>query len=576
MDEERKQTVLARLWCNLPENTLQNFISEGEITFAEMENAVNVYAVYKEDESKKNKAERNLNAIRVWVEKQEERIEEASWLATDENDIESYIDYLTVYPDGIHANEAKDYLRRSEDDLWKNIIEEITDEKLRLYKQLFPTGEHIDDCNDKNWLKAKIKNTIEGYEDYHRNFPDKHVKDINKAINDLNDDEDWREAYENGTSDDYRHYLQNHPEGQHSADATNNISALASHDEVIAKLQDDLNFLDALKIQEYVRKKTLSWEEISSIYGEDIRNAIENYKSPPNLPGNNDPKNLSERLKEGNTEVYFWGYRGSGKTCVVGSVISSLCRQGNLKIKTCPGYDYMTRLSNIFNHDEICSLPPGTENSNIQEMVMTIRDEHKYEHRVTLVDLAGELIEIAYKKGHPESSFTFFENDFQSLDKALGYLRDQRNEKIHFFVVEYDSHTKKIGPDGGYSIQDLLDNMITLLSDNKIFGTTTVGVYVLVTKSDKIFLNAQDDVAKLAYDYVNENYKMFWNNIQVECKKTGIKDLGTIAFNIGKVYAQNLCIFNDSCANKIIKKLIDKTIPYGKDLWSNIKEFFRS
>ena len=148
-----------------------------------------------------------------------------------------------------------------------------------------------------------------------------------------------------------------------------------------------------------------------------------------------------------------------------------------------------------------------------------------------------------------------------TLNIALNYLKDRRNNKIHFFVVEYGAHDKKWEK---LRMVDYLDTMMRFLTNEKVFKKSTVGVYVLVTKCDMIPCNYEDR-PKMAYDYVTQELPSFWNSLQRNCNNAGIKDLKVLSYSVGDVFAQNLCKFDNQDTNKVIEKLLINT--YGDGSW---------
>lgn len=205
---------------------------------------------------------------------------------------------------------------------------------------------------------------------------------------------------------------------------------------------------------------------------------------------------------------------------------------------------------------------------------MNVSDDNRCKHKITLIDLAGELIEIAYAKNHHDSSFRFIDDDFKPLNIVLDYLKDDRNNKIHFFVVAYDSDKEMVGPNGEYRIEDLLANMIMLLNNNNVFRKTTVGVYVLITKTDKIQAS-DEDIPQSAGEYLINKFPTFWANLSDACSNAHIGDLKTIAFSVGRVFAQNLCFFNDKYTKKVTDKFIIKTYGDSNGFWAKLMKFLR-
>lgn len=546
---------------SIPIQSLVNYVKKGVVFIDELQKA--------------GLNEEKMDALITALKDEDESL----WAnAVNENNVSSYRNYLNIFQSGSHVSEALEKIESLDRECWKKVQENLTEENLKQYLTLFPDGLFASECNDflddLPWLETKKKNTIADYESYKSQYPGKHSKEISDAINILNDEKEWDNAIAVGTTKAYQRYIELHPHGNFVSEARNKIQASAGKESFLRRLKADPNAFDALTIKNKIKNISDLEKEVAEILGEEQKDAILKYEKPADLPGNNDPDSLSKKLEDDSTEVYFWGYRGSGKTCALGSVISSLRKKGNLEKLPCKGFDYMTRLSNIFTTENICILPPGTENANIQEMIMNVRSEDKEKHKITLIDLAGELIEIAYAKNHNDSSFVFYDDDYKSLDKALDYLKDDRNNKIHFFVVEYDSHTKQVGPNGEYTVEDLLDNMITLLRTNNVFKKSTVGVYILITKSDKI--DSEENRPTIAGEYFEENFPMFCTNIIDACDDAKIRDLRTIAFSVGEVFAQNLCLFDDKYTKKVVDKFIIKTYGEGSSLFDKLKKFLRS
>ena len=558
---EQRDRILKR-WKEIPSNSLVHYVRDGIVSWSDFEDA--------------GMPEDTISSLKGILAKDDNKAwNDASLKST----LQAFRDYITKYPNGLHAIRAQQEIDKIDDNEWSVISASLDEKELNRYKREYPNGRHITECNnylsDLPWLLCKKQNTIQGYQTYKAKYPGKHDGECDDAINVLNDDNDWNNAINMGTTDAYRNYLLQHPNGKHAAEARNRIQASAGHDAFIRDLVQDPNSHDAKEIKTKIENNVVSLADIVNVFGQEGAKAILKYQKPTDLPGNNDPSKLSPKLQRDSTEVYFWGYRGSGKTCALGSIISSLKRKGQLEQLDCKGYDYMTRLSNIFTTDNVCTLPSGTENANVQELIMNVSDNNKNKHKITLIDLAGEIIEIAYKEKHPDSSFVFTDDDFKSLDRVLEYLKDDRNNKIHFFVVEYNSHSKKVGPNGEYSIEDLLANMIMLLKNNNVFRKTTVGVYVLITKSDKIDAT-ENEIPQRAGEFLTNNFPTFWTNLNDARNDAGISDLKTIAFSVGKVFAKNLCFFNDIYTQKVIDKFITKTNGQGSSWLDKIIKFFRS
>ncbi len=541
-----KERIL-KAHTNIPSKNLANYIEQGIISFTELRNAGL-------SETKETEIKEILNSreLELWHECQES------------NKLEDYNYYLNLYPNGLHLEKALSAINRIDNALWEKASSSLSEEDLHEYSNSFPEGNHIDECNDYlndlPWLQTCLRNTIPDYETYIQQFPGKHDREAQDAINSLNDKKDWNDACSMGNSNAYRTYLDNHPNGNHSNEAYQRIQANAGRDELINNLQNDPNFYTSEQIQEQINNNVASWDDIKDVFGEEKTNAIANFQTYSFLPHD---KKAPDRLIEDSTEVYFWGTPYSGKTCALGAILSSLQKKGIFTPLDCASRNYMDHLTNIFVNDGIIILPSNTPEGSIQEMRMDITDKKKKSHYITFVDLAGELFRHVYYIRH---GLPVDDEADESINTVSNYLKDRRNKKIHFFVVEYGAHSKEWD---GLRMVNYLDNMIGYLQSEKILTKSTVGVYILVTKCDKINCD-KDERPKEAYNYIRNYLPSFYNTLERTCEKSGIKDLKVMSFSIGDVFAQKLCKFESNDTDKIIEKLILNTHPRG-----GFTDFFR-
>lgn len=489
-----------------------------------------------------------------------------AWAQAEQaNTAEAFQQYLQSHAGGgMHAADARLRLSGFDEQAWLSVKGALSEEALRSYQQQFPEGAHTAECQemlaDLPWLKAQSGGTLQDYQDYMAAHPGQHTAEAEQAINALLDDIDWEHACQTHTKASYEAYARKHPAGKHTHDAQLRIDAAAGREAFLAALRDDANAYGAHEITEKVKNCVASWDDIRAIFGPDRTRAIQDYVQPADLP----VKEAPEQLTPGRTEVYFWGTPSSGKTCALGSVISSAKLHGFFTPEDCSGRDYMTRLSNIFNPSGYCVFPQSTSIGNIQEMSMTLTDEKRAKHSITLIDMAGELFRSAYFK---QNGLFLSQDAEQTLDTALGYLASRENQKIHFFVVEYGAHDRTWDE---LRMGDYLDNMVLYLKNQKIFRKSTVGVYILVTKCDKIPC-APEERPRMAFDYVQTHLLSFYNTLSDICAEAGVRDLTVLAFSVGEVFAQNLCAFDTTDTDKVVSKLFAKTRAEKKGFLSKLR-----
>jgi len=520
---------------SIPNDSLLNYIRNGIVTFQELQEA--------------GLNEGKINAITQKLIEEESALWSSTLML---NSCEAFRDYLSTSQLNLHTHEALAKIREFDECKWIAVQNPISKESLNTYLNEFPDGNHIVECRslleDIPWLETKRKNTIEAYHKYIEQNPGKHNGEAHAAILAIKDDNAWENACVLATTSAFRDYTNQFPNGKHFAEAQARLNSGAAGEQFLIALKNDPNAYMAFDIQQRVGNGVVSWSEIESIFGFEKTNAIRNFQIPSQLPNAIAP----DELQPNSTEVYFWGTPGSGKTCALGTIISNAKRRGIIEPLQCEGLHYLNLLSNIFLGNDICTLPDSTQVDNIQEMVMNLFDDKKKPHKLTLVDLAGELFRTVYRN---DNNLPVAPVKKAALEKAVSYLKDRRNQKIHFFVVEYGAHDKKWE---GLSMSDYLNHMIQFLKREKVFTKSTVGVYVLVTKCDKMECDVNDR-PRLAYEYVKQYLPDFWNILDRSRNAAAIKDLKTLAFSIGDVFAQQLCAFDGADTNKVIDKLLTKT-----------------
>lgn len=180
------------------------------------------------------------------------------------------------------------------------------------------------------------------------------------------DDEDW-EKYR-WTEMACSEYILKHPKGKHVEEAKEKInffehSRRELHNkkvEILDKLKRNPNSYSPGMLKEYFNKGVLNESDLLNCnIPERVIGQLNGILTVPNS------KRLElgetpESIPSGYTEVYFWGIPGSGKTCALASILSTAYKLGYLDVATGPGYEYMTRLKNIFL-DEVATLPPQVQ-----------------------------------------------------------------------------------------------------------------------------------------------------------------------------------------------------------------------
>lgn len=523
--------------------------------------------------------------------------EEAVWTAVkkkvEANDkdwnvkVDALNNYEKQYPNGKYINNVRDLMTYVDNRCWDNALlkSDVSEQEscLKEYETLFHEGEHIIACkemqDDLPWAKTKQANTIQAYESYSKNYPAKHQEEIQQAIINLTDDEDWNSAQQTNTEEAYNEYkqkhpkgkyyatadslsdklgwqkaqaqktnitqacidyLEKHPNGKHVQDAQDIIKERTATDKLLADLKKDKNSKSAVEIQDAVKNNTITYEDLEAIVGKDIVDVLKEFKNAITL---NLAMALNDKLQDKTTEVYLWGMTNSGKTCVLGSILANGHKNGILFPLNCKDTVYMNTLINIFKPD-ICVLPASTDVDTIAEMMVKIE-----KHNLSLIDIPGALFQNVYdalNRNIPPNN---------TLQTLISYLNDTRNDKIHFFIIEY-SLNNKIRTINGISADFYLATMLQYLNDKGVLGEKTTCLSVIVTKCDLIEEdNKYGEVAR----FLNTNYMAFMKQLKEIAKDNRIGGVNTFAFSIGDVYFQNICRVNYADTQKIIDKMKEKS-----------------
>lgn len=348
-------------------------------------------------------------------------------------------------------------------------------------------------------------------------------------------------------------------------------------DNFLKEIKRDPNAFPASTIQEKINELfDGKYDALKDVFNDAQIKAIKNFQSKTIA-------NVEYRKPDNNTlEVYFWGLKGSGKTCAIASIIGCLYRAGRLILPNkCPGEVYINSLLNmIFDpqlKDAPRQLPGGTNERTLPIMTFRFKDseDEKKEHSVTIIDVAGENFGNIYNARTETSIVNKIKNILQNIKSIFGKgneqndnqqarqnndiyknlencLNNKNNNKIHFFIIE-NGQDRQFDRNTTYC--QVLGRLIAFFDDRKIFSEVSVGMYVLFTKCD-----AREDRQKVITQYFDnavhaENLK---NNIMSIANKTKCK-YQPIAFSIGEVFAQDLCVFNFADAEKLVKIIEENT-----------------
>jgi hypothetical protein len=374
------------------------------------------------------------------------------------------------------------------------------------------------------------------------------------------DDRKWEEL--RYTESGCRSYLEQYPAGRHAAEAKQKIDDWEEQrreeqkkkQEILDSVRRNPNSFTPGMLRTYLNDGIISRSDLVNFgIPKKIIGLLDNIVSP-NLELGKTP----DSIPDGYTEVYFWGIPGSGKTCALSAILSTAENFGYLEIAPGPGYDYMTRLKNIF-FNPVAFLPPPSPVETTQYLPFVLKKDKDKPRSVSLIELSGEIFQCFYHQnaGRMDKLSDAHKDTFNSLIRFL----KGKNRKIHFFFVDYEKENK---PDAdGYTQTDYLQAAATFFKNNDVFGNSTDAIYLVITKSDLMSGHKNERKNEIKEYLSNHNFKAFVNSLKARCKQHSINagDLTAIPFSLGKVYFQQICELDRDDAKKIIGILLDRIPP---------------
>ena len=326
----------------------------------------------------------------------------------------------------------------------------------------------------------------------------------------------------------------------------------AQKQEFLHYFKEHLNFLNQSEVMVLYEENIITISDLNYLIDEDFKEVFLDGEENEKLPSNVDIKPVEET----STEFYFWGGPGSGKTCLMAALLNS-ANSGDspyvksLRPKICSSGDYMSKLKTYFHGQDIITLMERTHSGNINAMEFALNDGEK-EHPITFVDMPGEVLEDMYFDRNTTTHQTNRKKQLEDLDLLL--KGNNKNHKIHLFIVEYGSENK-INKKTGVPQSELLEYAAQYINDLGLFKKETDLIMIIVTKADLAPKGTNFG------EYLTTNFDGFKFNLKTICKKNHI-NAGEVVwrkFSIGQVVFQKYARFNREDALKILEIIVDRT-----------------
>lgn len=338
----------------------------------------------------------------------------------------------------------------------------------------------------------------------------------------------------------------------------------------LSKIEEDHNLLSAGIVKRLINSGDISIGDLLAIGIDKL--FIQKMFNGESAQAFSRPEPL-DKIHKQSTEVYFWGIPSSGKSCALGAILS-VASSGRVAHSMDPdtgsqGYGYMTKLINLFQNGQVGTLMEGTAVDAFYEMGFDLVDKDGKIHPITCIDMAGELMRCMYKAN---ANDPMSETDEIMLDTLTRVLIDNKttSRKMHIFVIEYGAEDRLYE---GLPQRVYLDGALSYIKNTGIFKKDTDAIYIMITKADKV-KNPSKDVFT---QYINENYKGFYNGLEQICKDNEINKghVEKIAFSLGEVCFQNYCRFNARPAENVVNLLIQRSASFRGGKRGLFEKIFR-
>lgn len=436
--------------------------------------------------------------------------------------------------------EVEHILQVADDEMWEKASQENTEEAFRKYLDKFPNGKHAEDAK-KSIRKAQTKEESKPDEGPIKPHNPSTLIIVIKAIETAKDEFLTKTSQETAIIKIITEYLDN---------------GYVSKEEFIQLVSDDHNLLGSSIVKQLVDNGVITSQDLLDA-GIDPKFIQKMMKQVPTIHIQLDGVKPPTKINKQSTEVYFWGITYSGKTCALAALLS-VAQSGKVATfdadNDSQGYGYMTQLANILEPGEVSPLMEGTSEDCFYEMGFDLKADKRV-HPITLIDMAGELMQIMYLyHTDPQSIPTSKLKLFDTMHNLLIDNRT-RNRKIHIFVIEYGAERKSYRnvPQRTY-----LDGAFQYLKSTKIFKKDTDAIFILLTKVDKIKGGNRKEQIK---QYISDNYSNLKQLLDDICDSNEINGgkVEVIPFSVGDVCFQDYCKFNPEAAKNLLRIILKRS-----------------
>lgn len=252
------------------------------------------------------------------------------------------------------------------------------------------------------------------------------------------------------------------------------------------------------------------------------------------------------------TQVYVWGGRGSGKTCLLGSLFAVLAEECK-SVKVCVEKESDSAVSRRFTR---------LQSSFFGGYFSTRLEDSCSGFQMYSMDCVPEGL---LRHTHYPLSFIEALPDEATTNYHLVKLLKSPNNKIHLFCFDCSGTPAEQ--------QQQAHEFCRLLEQLKDSLKTSVGLYVVVTKADTMLHVPAEFRHNAAQTLITAKYWQLWQQVVDACYEMNIYDSTPIPFSVGDVVLKDIITPNLTDARSLLHyPILLKSAPrpgvIKKILWS--------
>ena len=370
---------------------------------------------------------------------------------------------------------------------------------------------------------------------------------------------DWIDAKDRNTILDYVNYIKVHPYSEYREEAEQKVkdmkgNLLTDMKRFPFKYTRDIMYA-------YISSNALTMEDLVDNSDVLTDRGYSHIKKYPRLQDEQRDLPVSKlenpHSEEGNTDIYFFGVGGSGKTCVLSGLMSLT---GQLGFRFDPkgpggGGNYAMELR---NYARTSMLPPATDQQYIQVIDGQINDEDGNIHKIAFIEMSGEKTAEFAAMDNQES--------FDDLGPGAAGLLSNDNNKVLFFVIDpTNEKAVEMGQGSQHWVMqsDMLNCVSALLSRNPTLMKKVIAIHIILTKSDTLGEYVDQNVIEELLS--SQGYQAVLADIKAICerydinKQTGFH-VGLYPFCIGKFMPGEVYTFDETDSLKILRVIQKNTV----------------